>query len=60
MVEIKQAGRKLPPRQKLTLAKWLQAQVCDRLSEGEMMTIASDGAQALDKREAACAKRKTR
>ncbi len=54
VVEIKQAVRKLPPRQKLALAKWLQAQVSDRLSDDEMMAIAADGAQALDKREAAC------
>ena len=58
--EIKQAVGKLPPRKKLALARWLQAQVDDRLSDDDMMAIAAEGARALDKREAAYAKRKAR
>ena len=60
VAEIKQAVGKLPPRKKLALARWLQAQVDDRLSDDDMMAIAAEGARALDKREAACAKRKAR
>ena len=60
VAEIKQAVNKLPPRKRLALAQWLQAQVDDRLSDDEMMVIAAEGAQALDKREAAYAKRKAR
>ncbi len=60
VLEIKRAASKLPPRQKLALAKWLQAQVDDHLSDDEMMAVASEGARALDRREAAYAKRKTR
>ena len=60
VMEIKQAVRKLPPRQKLALAKWLQVQVSDRLSDHEMMALAAEGARVLDKREAAHAKRKAR
>jgi hypothetical protein len=51
--EIKQAVGKLPPRKKLALARWLRAQVDDRLSDEEMMAIAAEGARVLDKREAA-------
>jgi len=58
--EIKQAVNKLAPRKKLALAQWLQTQVNDRLSDDEMMAIAAEGARALDKREAAHAKRKAR
>jgi hypothetical protein len=60
VTEIKQAVNKLPPRKKLALAQWLQAQVDDRLSDDEMMAVAAEGARALDKREAAYAKRKAR
>ena len=60
VTEIKQAVSKLPPRKRLALAQWLQAQVDDRLSDDEMMAVAAEGARALDKREAAYAKRKTR
>ena len=60
VVEIKRAVGKLPPRKKLALARWLQAQVDDRLSDDDMMAIAAEGARALDKREAAHAKRKAR
>jgi hypothetical protein len=59
-MEIKQAVSKLPPRKKLALARWLQAQVDDRLHNEEMMAIAAEGARALDKREATYAKRKAR
>ncbi|HOW65733.1 MAG TPA: hypothetical protein P5186_23760 [Candidatus Paceibacterota bacterium] len=57
---IKQAVIKLPQRKKQALARWLQALVDDRLSDEEMMAIAAEGGQRLDKREAAYAKRKTR
>jgi hypothetical protein len=60
VMEIKQAVRKLPPRQKLALARWLQVQVSDRLADNEMMALAAEGARELDKREAAYAKRKAR
>lgn len=60
VTEIKQAVDKLPPRKKLALARWLQAQVDDRLNDEEMMMIAAEGARVLDKREAAYAKRKAR
>ncbi|HNQ91041.1 MAG TPA: hypothetical protein PKM73_20700 [Verrucomicrobiota bacterium] len=60
VMEIKQAVGKLPPREKLALARWLQTQVNDRPDDDEMMAIASEGARALDKREAAHAKRKAR
>jgi len=38
----------------------MQAQVSDRLSDDEMMTVAAEGARALDRREAQYAKRKAR
>ena len=60
VTEIKQAVSKLPPRKKLALVRWMQAQVTDRFSDEEMMAIAAEGARALDKREAAHAKRRTR
>jgi len=60
VTEIKQAVNKLPARKKLALIRWLQTQMDDRLSDDEMMVIATEGAQALDKREAAYAKRKAR
>ncbi|MEI6780045.1 MAG: hypothetical protein WCQ21_03910, partial [Verrucomicrobiota bacterium] len=60
VMEIKEAVCKLPARKKRALARWLQAQVDDRLTAADMMAIAAAGAQALEKREAACAKRKAR
>jgi hypothetical protein len=60
VTEIKQAVGKLPPRKKLALARWLQAQVDDRLNDEELMAIATEGARALDRREAGYAKRKAR
>jgi hypothetical protein len=60
VMEIKEAVGRLPPRKKLALARWLQAQVDDHLSDEEMMAIAAAGARTLDKREAADAKRKAR
>jgi len=60
VTEIKLAVRQLPPQKKRALARWLQAQMDDRPSGEEMMAIAADGARALDKREAAYAKRQTR
>lgn len=51
---------KAPPGKKLALALWLKTQVDDRLSDEVMMAIAAEGARALDKREAADAKRKPR
>ena len=59
-MEIKRAVVRLTPRKKLALARWLQAQVDDRLTDAEMTAIAAEGARALDKREAAYAKRKAR
>lgn len=60
VAEMKQAFTRLPDRQKARFARWLQAQVDDRLSDEEMMRIAAEGARALDKREADHAKRKAR
>jgi len=60
VTEIKQAVRKLPPRKKLALARWLETQVSDRLTGEEMMAIAAEGARVLDRRETVYAKRKTR
>jgi hypothetical protein len=60
VTEIEQAVSKLPQTKKLALARWLQAEVGDQLSDDEMMAIAAVGARALDKREAAYAKRKSR
>ncbi len=60
MTEIKHAVNRLPARKKLALAQWLRTQVDDRPSEEEMMAVAAEGARALDKREAAYAKRKAR
>ena len=60
VAEIKQALTRLPDRQKLKLARWLQTQVDDRLNDDELMKIAAEGARALDRREAEYAKRKAR
>ena len=60
VTEIKRAFRKLPRHQKLVLAKWLQGQTDDRLSDEALMGIAAEGARALDAREASYAKRKAR
>ncbi|MCL5098727.1 MAG: hypothetical protein M1608_14590 [Candidatus Omnitrophica bacterium] len=60
IAEMKQAFTRLPQRQKVQFARWLQAKVNDRLSDDEMMAIAAEGARALDKREAAHAKRPAR
>ena len=60
VTEIKEAVTKLPPRKKQALARWLQSQISDDFSDQEMMAIAAEGARALDTREAADAKRKSR
>jgi hypothetical protein len=60
VLEMKQAFTRLPERQKVRFARWLQTQVDDRLSDDEMMAIAAEGARALDRREARHAKRKAR
>ncbi len=60
VAEIKEAAVKLPLRQKRALARWFQAQVDDRPSDEELMILAAEGARALDRREAAYAKRKAR
>jgi hypothetical protein len=60
VMEIKQAVSKLPVRKKQALVRWLQAQVDDHLNDAEMMALAVEGARALDRREAAYAKRKAR
>lgn len=51
---------KLPQRKKLALVQWLYTQVDDRLNDEDLMALAAVGARALDKREAAYAKRKAR
>ncbi len=60
VTEIKRAVSKLPPRKKLALARWLQNHMDDRLNDNELMTVAAEGARALDRREAECAKRQAR
>ena len=45
---------------KLELVQWLHTQVDDRLNDEEMLSLAVEGARALDKREATYAKRKAR
>ena len=60
VAEIKEAVTRLPERQKIQLARWVQTQISDSLSNDEMMAIAAEGARALDRREAQYAKRKTR
>ena len=60
VTEIKQAVQKLPPQKKMALARWLYTQVDNRLSDEEMMHVAAEGARALDRREAADAKRRAR
>jgi hypothetical protein len=51
VTEIKQAVSKLPQRKKLELVQWLHTQMDDRLNDEEMMSLAVEGARALDKRE---------
>jgi hypothetical protein len=60
VTDIKRAVTKLPVRQKVALARWLQTQMNGHLTDEQMMAIAAQGARALDKREAADAKRKSR
>jgi len=60
VAEIKYAFARLPERRKTQLVRWVQTQVNDRLSDDELMALASEGARALDKREAEHAKRKAR
>jgi hypothetical protein len=60
VAEIKQAFTRLPARQKIRLAHWLQTQVDDRLNDEELMKVAAAGARALDRREAEYAKRQAR
>jgi hypothetical protein len=60
VAEIKEAVTRLPERQKIQFARWMQTQIDDRLSDDEMMKIAAEGARALDRREARYAKRKAR
>ena len=58
--EIKRAVSRLPEKKQQALARWLQARTDDRLSDETLMEIAAEGARALDRREAAHAKRKAR
>jgi len=60
VAEIKEAVTRLPNRQKIQIARWIQAQVSDRLSNDEMMEMAAEGARALDRQEAQYVKRKAR
>jgi len=60
VAEIKEAVTRLPERQKIRFARWMQTQIHDRLSDDEMMKIAAEGARTLDRRETQYAKRKAR
>jgi hypothetical protein len=60
VAEIKEAVIRLPERQKIQFARWMQTQIRDSLSDEEMMEIAAEGARVLDRREANYAKRKAR
>jgi hypothetical protein len=60
VAKIKEAVTRLPERKKIQFARWMQAQIPDRLSDDEMMAIAAEGARALDQREARYVKRKAR
>ena len=60
VTEIKRAAKGLPQRQKVALVRWLQTQIDDRPTDDELMALAAEGAQVLDRREAADAKPKTR
>jgi hypothetical protein len=60
VAEIKEAVARLPERQKIQFARWMQTQVNDCLSDDEMMKIAAEGARAFDRREAQYARRKAR
>lgn len=60
VAEIKEAVTRLPEREKIQFARWMQTQIPDCLSDDEMMAIAAEGARALDRREAQYAKRKAR
>jgi len=46
VAEIKEAVTRLPERQKIQFARWMQTQIRDRLSDDEMMKIAAEGARA--------------
>jgi hypothetical protein len=58
--QIKAAVDRLPDRQKRSLARWLQTQVNDRMTDDDLMAIAAEGARELDQREERDAKRKSR
>ena len=60
VTEIKRATERLPARQRRALARWLQVQVNDRPTDEELMAAAVEGAQRLDRREAAHARRAAR
>jgi hypothetical protein len=47
VAEIKEAVTRLPERQKIQFARWMQTQIHDRLGDDEMMGIAAEGACAL-------------
>ena len=52
VAEIKEAVARLPEREKIQFARWMQTQIPDCLNDDEMMEIAAEGARALDRREA--------
>jgi hypothetical protein len=52
VAEIKEAVTRLPERQKIQFARWMQTQIPDRLSDDEIMGMAAEGARALERREA--------
>ena len=45
VAEIKQAFARLPDRQKIRVARWLQTQVDDRPNDEELMKLAAEGAR---------------
>ena len=51
VAEIKEAVTRLPERKKIQFARWMQAQIPDRLNDDEMMAIAAEGARAQEQLE---------
>jgi hypothetical protein len=46
VAEIKEAVTRLPERQKIQFARWMQTQISDCLSDDKMMKIGAEGARA--------------
>ena len=51
VAEIKEAVTRLPERKKVQFARWMLAQIPDRLNDDEMMAIAAEGARDHEQRE---------